>query len=80
MRGGVPFEDNVGNESTFRHCFVFVEFYCSLSHLQTKMRRQSEQMVLELKSELLMSTEQLDKIKDTEATLRSQLSFAQQVL
>ena len=43
------------------------------------MRRQSEQTVLELKSELLMSTEQLNKIKETEATLRSQLSFAQQV-
>ena len=43
------------------------------------MRRQSEQTVLELRNELLMSTEQLDKIKETEATLRSQLSFAQQV-
>ena len=43
------------------------------------MRRQSEQTVLELRNELLMSTEQLDRIKEIEATLRSQLSFAQQV-
>ena len=40
----------------------------------------SEQIVLELRNELLMSTEQLDRIKETEATLRSQLKFAQQII
>ena len=35
--------------------------------------------MMELKSELSMSTEQLAKIKETEMTLRSQLASAQQV-
>ena len=46
---------------------------------QTKVRRESEQQVLELKNELSISTEQLEMIKETEATLRTQLNFAQQV-
>lgn len=57
---------------------ILSESQDKLNNTVTKMRRQSEQTVLELKSELLMSTEQLNKIKETEATLRSQLSFAQQ--
>ena len=47
--------------------------------LQTKARNESDQRVMELKSELSLSTKQLERIRETEVTLRSQLCFAQQV-
>ena len=50
-----------------------------LHKLQTKARNESDQRVMELKSELSLSTKQLERIRETEVTLRSQLCFAQQV-
>ena len=46
---------------------------------QTKARHESELKVMELKTELSHSTSQLEKTKETEVTLRAQLSFTQQV-
>ena len=47
--------------------------------IQTKARNENEQRVMELKSELSLSTKQLERIRETEASLRSQLCFVQQV-
>ena len=58
---------------------------CTRTHLsitvstQTKARHESELKVMELKTELSHSTSQLEKTKETEVTLRAQLSFTQQV-
>ena len=57
------------------HLFVCV---CVLL-LQVKVRRQSEQQLMDMKSELYVTREQMERIKETEISLKSQLAIAEEV-
>ena len=61
------------------HLFVCVCVCVCVLLLQVKVRRQSEQQLMDMKSELYVTREQMERIKETETSLKSQLAIAEEV-